>query len=103
MEWLTTSAILESLRDDREEAWQRLVERFHGPIVRFARRLGHSPTDADDLAQESLLALSNSCRTTILKQARGTALSCGQTGIVSCRVWTLVAAARKSEWNVTPG
>ncbi len=55
MEWRTTSTILRDLGADRDEAWRRLVDRFRGPIVGFARRLGHAPADADDLAQETLL------------------------------------------------
>lgn len=56
MEWHTTSTILESLRDQgNNAAWRQLDARFRGAIVGFARRLGISDTDAEDVAQETLV------------------------------------------------
>lgn len=71
MEWLTTSTMLRDLGEDRDEAWQRLVDRFRGPLVRFARRLGYSPSDADDLAQETLLQLVRQFRAGRYDRERG--------------------------------
>jgi RNA polymerase sigma factor (sigma-70 family) len=57
MEWITTSTILRELRESSEsDAWSRLVTRFRRPIVRFARKMGHAPADAEDVAQETLSA-----------------------------------------------
>ena len=56
MDWVTTSTILENLRDFQNgSAWDRFVSRFHKPILSFIRELGFSETDAEDVAQEALL------------------------------------------------
>lgn len=63
VEWLTTSTILQGLRDyNNQSAWQRLTERFQSPIVAFVRRMGLSPADADDVAQETLIAFAQALR-----------------------------------------
>lgn len=57
MDWITTSTILRELRCSPDgDAWAQLVRRFRPPIVRFARSLGHTPDDAEDVAQETLAA-----------------------------------------------
>jgi RNA polymerase sigma-70 factor (ECF subfamily) len=57
MEWVTTSTILDYLGDFRsEEAWSQLTARFRAPIISFAMKLGLPPPDAEDVAQETLLA-----------------------------------------------
>lgn len=63
MDWITTSTILAGLRDfANTDAWERLSARFRGPIVGFARGLGLSPADAEDVAQETLLAFAEAFR-----------------------------------------
>jgi RNA polymerase sigma-70 factor (ECF subfamily) len=63
MEWITTSTILAGLRDfGNAAAWERLSARFRGPIVGFARSLGLPPADAEDVAQETLLAFAEEFR-----------------------------------------
>lgn len=63
MDWLTTSTILRELRESpHSDAWTHLVQRFHKPIVRFARQMGHSAADAEDVAQETLAAFVKSYR-----------------------------------------
>jgi RNA polymerase sigma-70 factor (ECF subfamily) len=63
VEWLTTSTILQGLRDyGNHAAWQRLAERFQRPIVAFVRRMGLSAADADDVAQETLIAFAQALR-----------------------------------------
>lgn len=57
MDWITTSTILRELRESPDgDAWTRLVQRFRRPIVSFARKMGHAPADAEDVAQETLAA-----------------------------------------------
>lgn len=70
--WLTTSTILEGLRrfDDRD-SWVRLDARFRRPIVRFARSLGLSTSDAEDAAQETLLAFARAYREGGYDRSRG--------------------------------
>lgn len=54
-EWVTTSTILDRLADpDQDDAWRRFVARFRIPVVSFARRMGHTSADAEDVAQETL-------------------------------------------------
>jgi RNA polymerase sigma-70 factor (ECF subfamily) len=55
MAWMTTTRLLDDLRESDEAAWQRFVERFRQPIVRFARDLGMTGDDAEDIAQETLV------------------------------------------------
>lgn len=56
MDWHTTSTILSELRDyENAVAWRQLDARFRRPIVSFARRLGLPETDAEDVAQETLV------------------------------------------------
>jgi RNA polymerase sigma factor (sigma-70 family) len=62
-EWITTSTILWGLRDfDDRGAWERFVERFRAPIVRLAQGQGLKQADAEDVAQETLLAFADGYR-----------------------------------------
>jgi RNA polymerase sigma-70 factor (ECF subfamily) len=62
-EWYTTSTILRGLGDYGDDrTWRRLTDRFRPPIVRFAREMGLSPSDADDVAQEALIAFASAYR-----------------------------------------
>src|SRR5262245_20228354 len=62
-EWITTSTILGGLRDFADRAaWERFVERFRAPIVRLARGQGLALADAEDVAQETLLAFADGFR-----------------------------------------
>jgi RNA polymerase sigma-70 factor (ECF subfamily) len=64
LDWLTTSTILDGLRDfENEAAWSRFVGRFHQPLVRFARRVGLESADAEDVAQEALATFAETYRT----------------------------------------
>ena len=59
MEWATTATFLRRLHTSNSEpVWNRLVVRFRRPIVSFARRLGLSEPDAEDVAQDTLLTFS---------------------------------------------
>ena len=72
MEWLTTSTILESLRDyENAAAWDRFVTRFRRPIVFFARETGLSEPDAEDVAQEALLAFAKAYRQGSYNRSKG--------------------------------
>ena len=72
MDWLTTSTILEDLRDFKNEtAWQQLGARFRRPIVHFALRLGVPAADAEDVAQETLLAFAEAYRKGRYNRASG--------------------------------
>lgn len=63
MDWLTTSTILRDLRDfGQAEAWHEFVERFRRPIIAFARKLGIPSDDAEDVAQETLVAFAEAYR-----------------------------------------
>lgn len=57
VDWVTTSLVLEQLRDFKNEAaWGRLAECFQAPLVAFAEHMGLLGSDAEDVAQETLLA-----------------------------------------------
>lgn len=62
-EWITTSTILGGLRDFQDRgAWERFVARFRAPIVHLALSNGLKPADAEDVAQETLLAFADGFR-----------------------------------------
>jgi RNA polymerase sigma-70 factor (ECF subfamily) len=53
----TSQTLLQRLRDNEADAWQRLV-RLYGPLVRYwCVRWGLPPEDADDVSQEVFHAL----------------------------------------------
>lgn len=55
VDWITTSTVLHDLRDfSNRAAWDRFVARFRVPVLRFARSVGLSENDAEDVAQEAL-------------------------------------------------
>jgi len=63
MEWNTTSTVLEKLRDyDAKTAWELLDKHFQGALVQFGARMGLSPADAQDAAQETLIAFAQAYR-----------------------------------------
>jgi len=62
-EWITTSTILGGLRDFEDRgAWERFVARFRAPIVSIALGQGLKQADAEDVAQETLLAFADGFR-----------------------------------------
>lgn len=57
MQWITTTQILEELKTSNETpAWDRFCDHFRPVVVSFARQLGLSANDAEDAAQEVMLA-----------------------------------------------
>ena len=58
MQWITTTQVLKDLKasDNNEPTWQRFSEHFQPVVVSFARKLGLSATDAEDAAQEAMVA-----------------------------------------------
>jgi len=72
MEWITTSTVLSNLRDfANHAAWDRFVARFREPIFRFARSAGLGHNDADDVAQETLVAFAEAYRNGRYDPAKG--------------------------------
>lgn len=72
LEWKTTSTILGRLRDHADGgAWEDFVAHFRVPIFNLARRLGLSPTDAEDVVQETLLAFAKNYRMNRYDRERG--------------------------------
>lgn len=71
-DWHTSSTFLRELTDaGNHAAWERLHHRFRGPILRFARRLGLTETDAEDVAQETLMAFAAAYQTGRFEQSKG--------------------------------
>jgi RNA polymerase sigma-70 factor, ECF subfamily len=63
MEWITTTQMLRDLRDSNEgPAWAAFDEHFRRVVVSFARHSGLSDAEADDAAQETMLAFVRSFR-----------------------------------------
>jgi RNA polymerase sigma-70 factor (ECF subfamily) len=62
-EWLTSSTLLQGLRDFNDHsALNRFAGRFEGPIRSFANRLGVPPSDIEDVVQEVLIAFAQAYR-----------------------------------------
>ena len=71
-DWVTTSVLLSELRDfGNQAAWDRLADRFREPVVAFARKMGLTPSQAEDAAQETLLAFAEAFRDGKYDPAKG--------------------------------
>ncbi len=63
MEWMTTTTILEKLRDFGDtSAWSRFVDRFRAPLLSFARRYGLADAECEDAVQQIMLAFAEAHR-----------------------------------------
>jgi len=72
VEWLTTSTILERLRhSENGPTWDDLFRRFRPSVLRFARRMGLPRQEAEDVAQETLMAFSLAYRNGRYVPAKG--------------------------------
>jgi RNA polymerase sigma-70 factor (ECF subfamily) len=72
MTWLTTATVLQKLRDfDNREAWDSFADRFRRPVISFARGMGLKQADAEDVAQETLLAFAEAYRRGQYDPAKG--------------------------------
>lgn len=71
-EWRTTSTIVDRLKrfDDRT-TWDLIVDHFREPVVRLAQRMGLSAQDAQDVAQETLIAFADSMRSGRFDREKG--------------------------------
>lgn len=71
-DWVTTSTILQRMQDFEDSlAWGLFVDRFRDPVVAYAQRMGLSDQEADDAAQETLIAFSRALREGRFDPARG--------------------------------
>jgi len=69
---LTRTAILDALKNPgNRKVWQQYVDRYRPVLVAYGRRLGLSETDAEDLAQETLLTFSTAYREGRYDRAQG--------------------------------
>lgn len=72
MTWVTTATVLQKLRDfDNHAAWDSFADRFRTPVISFARGMGLKSNDAEDVAQETLLAFAQAYRDGKFDPARG--------------------------------
>jgi RNA polymerase sigma-70 factor (ECF subfamily) len=72
MDWVTTSTILDRLRDfQNQSAWGQFAERFRTPLISFARKMGLTSADAEDAAQEILLTFAQKYRNGDYNPAKG--------------------------------
>jgi RNA polymerase sigma-70 factor (ECF subfamily) len=72
VDWITTSTVLHDLQDfANHAAWERFVSRFRLPVVAFARSVGLTTSDAEDVAQETLIAFAQGYRSGQYDRTRG--------------------------------
>jgi len=112
MRWVTTTLLLENLRNAEEAAWEQFVERFRAPIMRFACDLGLPADEAEDVAQETLMDFVRAYRSGQYDREKGR-LSAWLFGIAHRRVrhaWRqragqprqVAAAQRTAFWDNLP-
>ena len=69
---ITSLTLLAGLRDQgNAAAWQRFADRYRPMVVSFAAKLGLSESDAQDAAQETLLAFAEGYRRGAYDRERG--------------------------------
>lgn len=57
MQWVTTTQVLEELKSSNQApAWQQFCDYFRPVVINFAGKLGLSATEAEDAAQEAMVA-----------------------------------------------
>src|SRR5206468_7592087 len=67
-----TATVLQKLRDfENRDAWETFADRFRQPVVSFARGMGLRDADAEDVAQETLLAFAEAYRRGQYDPAKG--------------------------------
>ena len=72
MQWITTTQVLEDLRGTEDSlAWNKFRDHFYPMIFNFARSLGLSAADAEDAAQETMLAFLKALRDGKYDKERG--------------------------------
>jgi RNA polymerase sigma-70 factor (ECF subfamily) len=72
MEWVTTTTILDRLNNAADgSAWSSFLDRFRIPVVSFSQKLGLNRADAEDVAQETLLAFLEAYRRKTYERGRG--------------------------------
>ena len=72
MEWMTTTTVLDRLRDANDHsAWSSFMERFRAPIAAFSQKMGLRPSDAEDVTQETMIAFLESYRQEAFQRGRG--------------------------------
>jgi RNA polymerase sigma-70 factor (ECF subfamily) len=96
MDWITTSVLLDRLQEVDPDAWSLFVARFRQPVVAFARRLGLNEEEAEDAAQETLLAFAKALREGAYDRAQGR-LSSWLFGIARHRVLDVARRRRSKE------
>ena len=71
MTWVTTTLVLERLKQSDEAAWTDFADRFRPTVQRFLVGLGLNSTEADDLAQDSLVAFAEAYRAGSYDRTKG--------------------------------
>jgi len=71
VQWETTTILLEQLLNTETNAWQRFMDRFRTPMVRFARRCGLTEEQAEDATQDTLVRFVEQYREGQYDRSRG--------------------------------
>lgn len=72
MQWVTTTQVLEDLRDANDAmAWEQFRDHFYPIVSGFARRMGLSEANAEDAAQETMMAFLKAFRDGRYDRERG--------------------------------
>lgn len=71
-DWVTTSTVLDRLHDfDNRQTWDRFASTMRRPIVLMACRMGLTRSDADDVAQETLIQFATRFRRGLYQRSKG--------------------------------
>lgn len=72
MDTITSATLLEGLKDLRNSlAWQRFTDRYRPLVVAFAHKLGLNDSDAQDAAQETMMAFAKGYQSGDYDPAKG--------------------------------
>jgi len=72
MEWVTTTQVLDDLKNpDDTVVWHRFCDYFNPVVINFARKLGIPAADAEDAAQETMMVFLRAFRDGKYQPAKG--------------------------------
>jgi RNA polymerase sigma-70 factor (ECF subfamily) len=72
MEWVTTTQILDDLKFSNDStAWKTFTDHFYPIILAFAKKMGLSPSDAEDVTQETILTFLKLYRSNKFQRDKG--------------------------------
>lgn len=70
-EWRTSTHVLAGMMESDDAAWNRFIARFRDPVIGFACKSGLAESDAEDVAQTTLLVFVEGLRAQKYERGKG--------------------------------